>query len=114
MDLQKEITILEKKLKSDSFASELRGMTVKELEFKLLQLSNHREEIVTTKNDDDQYQSAKELVKEMAAPYNEQMKMNKIKSRFIHLLLKEKQDEATHSDGASISTPNVQLLGRAD
>ena len=88
-----EITNLERKL-GEGEASDLRGLPVKELEFKLLQLAKHSEEITSSMNDDEQYQSARELVKEMAQPYREQQKDNKLKRRFIHLLIKEKSLEA--------------------
>ena len=86
-----EITKLEKKL-SDGEASELRGLPVSELEFKLLQLSKHREAIVTTRNNDEQLNDTKELLKELNAPYREQLSANKVKARFIALLLEERKD----------------------
>lgn len=86
-----EITSLERKLE-ESFASEKRGMTVSQLEFELLQLSKHKEDIVTSRNEDDELQRIKELVKELAAPYRESLKANTLKSRFIALLLKEKKE----------------------
>jgi hypothetical protein len=88
-----ELTKLAKKL-DEHEESQLRGMSVKELEFKLLQLAKHSEEITSTMNDDEQYQSAKELVKEMAQPYREQANANKLKRRFIHLLIKEKGNDS--------------------
>jgi hypothetical protein len=94
MDLQKEITIIENKLKKiedESYANELRSLSTEDLNFKLLQMAKHREEIITTRNEDAEYQAAKELVKEMSAPYNEQTRINKLKSRFIALLLKEER-----------------------
>lgn len=94
MDLneEKEIVALEKKLK-DQGVERLRGMSLEELEFTFLELSKHAQEIVSTMNKDEQYQSAKELVTEMAGPYRDQSKMNKIKSRFVHLIIKEKKGE---------------------
>lgn len=87
---KKEIVVLEKKL-GDGLVNELRAMGPKELEVKLLQLSHHREEIVTTQNNDDELNDAKNLVKELAAPYREQLSQNKLKCRIIHLILKEKE-----------------------
>jgi hypothetical protein len=91
-----ELTKLEKKLaemQGEGYCSELRGLDKKALEFKLLEMAKHREEIVTTKNMDEEYQLAREKVKELNAPYSEQMKHNKIKTRFLHLLLKEKYED---------------------
>ena len=91
-----EITRIERKLANDhgeNYTSELRGLSKQDLEYKLLQLANHREEITTTKNNDQELQFIKEKVKELNAPYSEQLRENNRKSRFIHLLLKEKSDE---------------------
>lgn len=85
-----EITKIEKLL-GEGVAANLRGLTKSELEFKLLQLANHREEIQTTQNNDEELQNTKELLKELKAPYNEQLKDLKNKSRFIHLLIKEQE-----------------------
>lgn len=87
---QLEITKLERKL-DEGEASKFRGMTDKELEFELLQLAKHKEAIVTTRNEDQQLNSAKEVVKELNSPYVEQLKANKLKHRFIALLLAEKK-----------------------
>jgi hypothetical protein len=89
---QKEIVKLEKQLNDETLASELRGLTKKELEFKLLELAKHAQEIVTTRNSDEELTDAKNVVKELSAPYNDQLKGNKLMSRFIHLLVKEKEE----------------------
>lgn len=88
----KEIVKLEKKL-GENNASHFRGMSKSELEYKLLEMANHREEIVTTQKNDTQLNDTKELLKELNAPYKEQLQQNKLKCRFIHLLLKEKSLE---------------------
>ena len=90
-NLEKELTTLEKKM-TETFASEVRGMQQKELEFKLLQLSEQREDIVTAEQEDNELLDAKELVKELAGPYRDSLKENKIKARFVALLLKEKKE----------------------
>ncbi len=89
---QKEIVKLEKQLNDETLASELRGLTKKELEFKLLELAKHAQEIVTTRNDDEALTCAKNVVKDLNAPYNDQLKGNKLMARFIHLLVKEKEE----------------------
>lgn len=89
----KEIVKLEKAI-GDSSTSHFRGLTKSELEFKLLELAKHREELVTTEKEDEELQRAKDLIKELKAPYAEQNKHNKLKCRFIHLLIKEKSCEA--------------------
>jgi hypothetical protein len=87
---KKEIVKLEEKL-GEGVAADFRAMPVKELEFKLLELSKHMQEIVTTQKEDEELQNAKDLVKELSAPYREQMGGNKLKQRFIHLLIKDKK-----------------------
>lgn len=85
----KEIVKIEKKI-GDSSALHFRGMSKSELEYKLLELANHKEEIVTTQKEDEQLNDTKALLKELNAPYKEQLQQNKLKCRFIHLLMKEK------------------------
>lgn len=89
---KKEITKLEEKL-GEGVAADFRSMPIKELEFKLLELSKHMQEIITTQNGDEALQDAKDLVKELSAPYREQTAGNKLKQRFIHLLIKDKKED---------------------
>ena len=85
---EKELIKLEKKLGGD-LASDFRSLTTSELEFKLLQFAKYKEQIVSTRNADIDLQRAKDEVKELSAPYKEQLKDNELKSRFIALLLNE-------------------------
>jgi hypothetical protein len=87
----KEIIKLAKKL-NEGDEGKFRGMSVKELEFELLQTAKHREEIASTRKDDEELQSAKQIVKELNQPYSEQLKAVCDKSRFIALLMKEKAE----------------------
>lgn len=83
---------LEKKLIKifgEEKASSLRSLDKKELEFKLIQLSKHRSDIETTKEMDLDLADAKEHLKQLDAPYKEQMTGNVVQSRFIVQLLKE-------------------------
>lgn len=89
---QKEITKLEKKLNDEALVGELRSLSKKELEFKLLELAKHAQEIETTKSMDEELQRTKDLLKELNAPYSEQLKTNKLKSRLYHLIIKEKDE----------------------
>jgi hypothetical protein len=89
---KKEIIALEKKLKNNGqehFVEELRNMSLGELEFKLKDLAKHNQAIITTKKQDDELLEAKAHVKSLSAPYNEQVAANKLKSRFIGLLIQE-------------------------
>jgi len=88
-----ELTRLEEKLNDkhgESYVQGLLELNKKELEHKLMMLANHKEEVVTTRNEDEEYQLAKEKVKDLNAPYKDQLNENKLKSRFIHLLLKDR------------------------
>lgn len=84
-----EITKLEKKLADEELMASLRACDKKELEFRLLQLAKHAEEITTTRNNDQTLNECADELKELKAPYTEQMKGVKLKARIIHLLLKE-------------------------
>lgn len=88
---QKEIVKLERQIADEYLVAELRALPKKELEFKLLELAKHAQEIATTKSQDEELQNARSLVKELGTPYSEQLKNNKLKSRFIHLIIKEKE-----------------------
>ena len=85
-----EVVVLEKKIDDPTFASEVRGMDKAALEYKLLQLAKHKEEIELVRKEDEELESAKEKVKELSAPYREQSKFNKLKSKFIYLILSDK------------------------
>lgn len=92
---QKEIVVLEKRLNKEfgeGFTSDLRALPVSELDFKLLQMAKHFEEIVTTQREDDKLRKAREGVRELNAPYVEQKKQNKLKSRFLALLIEDKKE----------------------
>ena len=87
-----EITKLEKKL-SEGESSKFRGMTKSEIEFEILKLAKHTQDITSTKKMDEELNSAREALKELNAPYVEQSSHTKLRSRFLHLLLKEKELE---------------------
>lgn len=91
-DLEKEITKIEKKLEP-SFISEYRHLSKEELEKRFFQINKYREEIVTAQKTDEALFTAKETVKELNAPYRESLKINKEKTRFIALLLEEREEQ---------------------
>ncbi len=93
---QKEIVKLEKKLidlRSESYVSELRGLNSSELDSKLLELAKHKQEIITSMKNDDELNRIAEEAKELKKPYNESKKQNELISRFVGLLIKEKELE---------------------
>ena len=85
---QKEIVKLEKKLDPEKVSS-LRGLSRDHLEKELQKLAMTRELLKTTKQNDEEYQRAREVVKELNAPYAEQMKETNTLHRFVALLMEE-------------------------
>ncbi len=75
------------------FAEELRVKADKSdtqgLEFTLKELAKHNQAIISTKNSDEKLKKAKDVVSSLGAPYREQLSQNKLKSRYIGLLLQE-------------------------
>ena len=109
LSAEKEVVKLEKKLSrkyGDSFASELRGLSKDELGYKLLGLANHNQEIITTKARDMDLELAKDKYYELRAPYDDQVRANKEKSRFIHLLIKDKDLDGYDLDEVSEDQPS--------
>jgi hypothetical protein len=90
MNNDTELTKLEDKL-GNSFAAEIRHLSKVELEKRLLELAKNREEITTSKKEDQKLNDAKEQVKYLNEPYKDAMKVVSEKSRFIALILTEKE-----------------------
>lgn len=92
MDLEKEITKLEKYLrrqKDAQFIIDLRKLSTEELRGRMLQQAVYRQETITAKQRDEGLRAAKDTASALAAPYNESVRMNDKISRFISLLLEE-------------------------
>jgi len=62
---------------------------VHDLEFRLRQISKHKQAVISTQNSDEELKLAKLKVSGLTAPYNEQKRACDAKSRFIGLLLQE-------------------------
>lgn len=91
-NLEKEITKLEKYLLRQGrqdFLVDMKKSTKEEREAKLLSLTQHKQELLTTMANDDELNSLKEKVKFARSVYTDQTKMNDKLSRFIHLLMKD-------------------------
>lgn len=99
MDDATELIKLEKKLRKstggDLFVKEARQLDgdqdIKGLEFKLKELAKHRQAIISTRQDDEELKKAKKVVTVLNRPYNEQLNAGSDKSRFIGLLLQERE-----------------------
>ena len=90
MDLEKEITKLEKFLVKEGrrdFVDAMRGADQATLDGKFLSLAKHLQAIKNTKANDTELKASKEKTSELGAPYREQLKMNAKLSRFIALMM---------------------------
>ena len=76
--------------KEPTFCSMVEGMKKNELEKELSRLSNYREQVQFAKGDDEDLERASKIVKELAGPYNDALKVLKLKTAYLHLLLKDK------------------------
>lgn len=91
--LEKETTKLEKFLINEGredFINEMRAGDEDRLNKKLLSLTKHRQEILSSRAEDEDLKRAKEEVKGLDAPYKEQLKMNEKLTRFVSLVMKDK------------------------
>lgn len=92
LDLEKEITKLEKYLVKqgrEALIRELRGLKNDDRRQRLMKQAVYEQEIMDTKANDQKLQAAKDELKELNSVYNENLRMNKKISRFIHLLIEE-------------------------
>lgn len=92
MDLEKELTKLEKYLVKQGrvdLVQELRSLDNDSRRERLMKQAVHEQEILDTKEKDEELKKAKEQARFLAASYNEQTRMVKKISRFIHLLIED-------------------------
>ena len=90
---EKEIVKLEKTLKkhfSEEKIGELRALSIAQLDLELMKLSKERESEISAQKRDDELEKARQVVKELNAPYKESLKKNKLLSRFVALILEER------------------------
>jgi len=89
--MSKEFKIKQKVEKDfSSFSDVVNNMGKEELEKELFRLANYREEVQLAKGEDEGLKNAQEEVRAMAGPYNDTLKALKLKSTFIHIILKER------------------------
>jgi hypothetical protein len=92
MDLEKEITKLERYLNRQGrtdLVQELRNLDNDDRRQRLMQQAVLEQEIQDTKEKDEELKKAKAIARDMNATYNEQTRMSRKISRFIHLLIEE-------------------------
>jgi hypothetical protein len=91
-DLEKEVTKLEKYLIRNGRSElvvELRRLDLEQLKKRIQDQAIYKQESITARQKDEGLSEAKAKAKEMAAPYNESIRMNDKISRFISLLMGE-------------------------
>lgn len=92
IDLEKEITKFERYLIRQGRAElvqELRQLDNDQRRQRLMQQAVLEQEIQDTKNKDEELKKAKDLARELNATYNDQTRMSRKISRFVHLLIED-------------------------
>jgi len=64
-------------------------MQLDDLEFRFKAIAEHKQAVISTMKSDEELKKAKNTVKTLNAPYNEQKRAANEKARFIGLLLQE-------------------------
>lgn len=90
--MSKSQKTIEQKVQEEfpDFAIECQRLNVDGLNTKLIQYAKYAEEIEDFRQKDEKLAQAKELVKELAAPHNENRKFNRMKMRYIVSMIREK------------------------
>ena len=108
-DNEKELA-LKKKAQKDfpEFTDAADGMDLTGLESKLMTHAKYREETEFAKKKDEELQKAKDLAKELGAPYRETLNALKTKMAYLHLLIEEKKATGVPSslNGATLEVGN--------
>lgn len=92
LTLELETTKLEKYLVKQGrkdFIDEIRAASPETLDFKLLGLAKHAEEIRNTKEGDSELRKAKAHASDLGATYRDQIKMNGKLARFVALTMQD-------------------------
>ncbi len=92
LESEKEIIKLEKYLRKqgrEELVQELRACDNDQKRVRLMNQAVHEQEILDTKAKDQELLDAKASVRALGASYNEQSRMCKKISRFIHLLIED-------------------------
>jgi trehalose/maltose hydrolase-like predicted phosphorylase len=72
------------------WVSTVQSLSVEELDKMILRYAKYREEIKEAREKDEELNRAKEIVKELGAPYRENLKINEQKTKYLIMLLGEK------------------------
>jgi len=83
--------------KHEAFYDKCNGMGREELKKELYILANYKEETEFAKAADEELKRAQDLVKEFSAPYNDALKVLKLKIAYLHLLLKDMGEQVDNA-----------------
>jgi len=72
------------------FTDEVDVLSIDSLEKKMSKYAKYREEVLVSKENDEDLQQAKEEVKVLSGPYSDTLKALKMKTAYINILIDEK------------------------
>lgn len=72
------------------FAEAIDAATAADMDNRLAELAKNHEQVVEAKDADDGLAAAREEANNLAAPYNDSLKLIRLKSRYIIKILKER------------------------
>lgn len=90
--MAKESKTIQEKVQAEfpEFVESVNGLSVEQLEKRLSDYAKHRDDVEESKKADAGLESAKAMVSEMSAPYNDALKAINMKSKYIVAYIKEK------------------------
>lgn len=90
--MKKSKKSVEEKIRKESpeFVAEVVGLSVDDLNSRVLTLTKELEQIEETRDEDTDLQDARDLVTEYSAPYNEGKRVAKLRTKYLIQLIKEK------------------------
>lgn len=87
--------------KHDIFYDMTNAMDREDLKSELSRLANYKEEVEFAKDNDTELNELKESVKFISGPYNDAVKVLKLKTAYIHLLLRDLGYQSGQEDEAA-------------
>lgn len=109
----KQKTKLEKKLGDvhSGFTSMVEGLTKSDLEKQMFTLAKYREDVSNGLREHAEIISVSEQLKELKAPFNDQLNALKLKLQYVNIILTEKYSQPTQSDKEALEAKADELLG---
>ena len=93
-DQTKELALKTKAQKDyPEFTDGVDNLQLAELESNMLRLAKYREETEMAKKKDEALEKAKDMAKELQAPYNDALKALKIKMAYLGILIQERKGD---------------------